>query len=68
MGSYRRNKVVIRCFLTSDGTEPENYGLSKDQTPDLCYCKHNNKTQKSERKPAIYNRKPFNNYCTAPEL
>jgi len=33
-----------RCTSTSDDTESENYGLRKNQTPDLCYCKHNHKT------------------------
>jgi len=30
----------------SNDTEPEKHGLSENQTPDLYYCRHNNKTTK----------------------
>jgi len=36
--------LAMRCIITSDDTEPENYGLSENQTADLCHCRHNNKT------------------------
>jgi len=34
----------------SDDTEPEKYGHSENQTTDLCYCRHNNKTTKNDKK------------------
>jgi len=46
----KKTNVVIRCILTSDVTEPENYGLSENQTPDLCHSRHNTKTTKNDRK------------------
>jgi len=37
-------------ILTSDDNEPENYGLSEEQIPDLCHCRHNNKSTKNDMK------------------
>jgi len=43
--------------MTTDNTEPENYGLSENQ--DFCHCRHNNKTTKNDRKLQMWNRKLF---------
>jgi len=40
----KATNVVTRCIITSDDTEPENYGLGENQTPDLCHCRYNKKT------------------------
>jgi len=54
MGSYEENKCRHPIFLTNDGTELENNGLSENQTPDLCHCRHNVKTTKNDRKLWIF--------------
>jgi len=41
-------------ILTSDDTEPENYRLSKEKIPDLCHCRHNNKSTKNDRKQWVF--------------
>jgi len=52
----------------SDDTEPENYRLSDNQTPDLFHCRHNNKTQKTTGNYKDLQEKAVANCCNAPKL
>jgi len=44
-GATKTTNPVIRCIITSDGTESENFGFSENRSPDLCHTdRYNNKT------------------------
>jgi len=39
----KATNVFMRGIITNDDPVTEDYALSENQTPDLCYCRHNNK-------------------------